>query len=364
MRKLYFMCAAAACAVMLTISVSAAFDGEKETQGLYSALPSDAADIVSEAKRETGYDLDFGINALIAAIKEALAGMAAGILRDGLKLFAIALVCGGVSALCREAGNVCALAVDAAGVLAVASVGVMDISGLIGSAQTLIENLNVFSKALLPSMTAAAAAAGAAGAAVARQAAAMFFSDLLVTLTAKVFLPLLYIYIAVRMVGLISENPFFAKLGGAIKSLILNSLKFLLTLYFAYMTISGLIGGAADTLLKKATKTAVSSAVPVVGGIISEAAESVFAGAIMVKNTLGVFGVIGVLACALTPLMTIGLSALAAKGGALLSSAVCEKGAAPAAEVVAEGMGMMFAMSASIIAVLIVEIVACMRIGA
>jgi hypothetical protein len=62
--------------------------------------------------------------------------------------------------------------------------------------------------------------------------------------------------------------------------------------------------------------------------------------------------------------MTIGMSCIAAKGGATLSSAVCERGAAPAAEVIAESMGMMFAMAASIVAVLIVEIVACMKISA
>ena len=69
------------------------------------------------------------------------------------------------------------------------------------------------------------------------------------------------------------------RIGGLLKKAVIWILSGLLILYTSYLTVSGAIAGAADAQTVKMAKSAVSAAVPVVGGILAEAADSVIAGA-------------------------------------------------------------------------------------
>ncbi len=63
-------------------------------------------------------------------------------------------------------------------------------------------------------------------------------------------------------------------------------------LFTGYLTLSGAVSTSADALTVQATRSAVG-AMPVVGRILSDAAGSVLAGAGVVKNAIGVFGLLG-----------------------------------------------------------------------
>ncbi|MCQ4720951.1 stage III sporulation protein AE, partial [Flavonifractor plautii] len=78
----------------------------------------------------------------------------------------------------------------------ITAVAVADANSLIGMGREALEQMETFSKKLLPTITAAAAAAGSPRGAVARQLATMLFSDILITLNNRLLLPLVYTYIA------------------------------------------------------------------------------------------------------------------------------------------------------------------------
>lgn len=253
-----------------------------------------------------------------------------------------------------------ALTLSAATALCVVLVGTHDLSGILGMGRQFIEDLNVFSKALMPTLTAASAAAGAPAAALTRQTVVMVVSDLLTTLLYGLFLPMIYAMLALRTVGMVSKNPLFPRLAGSIKQLFLLSLRYMLILYFGYLTVTGIIGSTADTLARKATKTVITTGVPVVGGMISEATDSVIAGAAMVRNTVGVVGVLGVLGLALLPLLYTGVNYLTLRLVASLSSAVSEKTAA-AIDILADTMSLLFAIITTIATMLLVTVVTSMK---
>ena len=69
-------------------------------------------------------------------------------------------------------------------------------------------------------------------------------------------------------------------------------------------------------------KAAISAAVPVVGGVISDAAETVLAGAGLVKNTIGIFGVLAVLSACAIPFLHLAIQYLLYKLTAFLSAAM------------------------------------------
>ncbi len=87
------------------------------------------------------------------------------------------------------------------------------------------------------------------------------------------------------------------KLGGIttlIKKAITAVLTFVSTLFVAFLGIKGALANAADTVASKGIKLVISSAVPVVGGALSEAYSGIIGSLVLVKSTIGIFGIAAV----------------------------------------------------------------------
>jgi stage III sporulation protein AE len=63
-----------------------------------------------------------------------------------------------------------------------------------------------------------------------------------------------------------------------------------------------------------------SSMVPVVGGILADAAETVLAGAGILRRTVGIFGMLSILAMCIPPFLQLGIHFLVYKATAVLAS--------------------------------------------
>ena len=63
--------------------------------------------------------------------------------------------------------------------------------------------------------------------------------------------------------------------------------------------------GTTDAAVLKATKITISSVVPVVGGVLSEASEAVLVSASLMKNAAGLYGIFAVLALFVYPFLKI-----------------------------------------------------------
>ena len=77
-----------------------------------------------------------------------------------------------------------------------------------------------------------------------------------------------------------------------------------------------------DSARVRVTKTAISGMIPVVGGIIAEASETVLAGAGLLKGAIGVFGLLGVLALCAYPFLQLGIQYLLYKLTAFFASVI------------------------------------------
>lgn len=80
-----------------------------------------------------------------------------------------------------------------------------------------------------------------------------------------------------------------------VKNVVSWSLKTILTVFTTYMTVTGVVSGTTDAAALKATKVTISSVVPVVGGILSDASEAVLVSAGLMKNAAGIYGILAVL---------------------------------------------------------------------
>lgn len=233
-----------------------------------------------------------------------------------------------------------------AGALAVTACCISDMKGMIGLGTSTMDEISGFSSLLLPVMASAAAASGSVTRASALGAVTTVFSDLLIRCTDCVLIPATYGYLALAVVDAALQENRLKKLRDLLAWSIRFGLKGLMYLYTGFLTLTGVLTGSADAAALKAAKATLSGMVPVVGSIISDAADSVLAGAELLKSTVGTFGMLAVLAVFLTPFFRMGLQFLAFKLTAALSGILGSR-LCGLLEAMSQAMGFLLAMTAS-----------------
>ncbi|MCI8818477.1 MAG: stage III sporulation protein AE [Oscillibacter sp.] len=304
--------------LVLTVDAQAA----ELPKDLTGALPEGAEELLETGDFSGPGGLVQGLGALV----ERMAGEVRGVLRQRLRgaasILLVAVACGAVDGFAQGTGEGKTAYLPMAGALAVTLLTAGSLEDLIGLGAETIQELNLFSKALLPTLAAATAAAGAVTTATFQQVTTVFLADLLLNLIDGLLIPLVYLYIGALAAGACLPENRLGALAEGLKKVITWALTTSLLLFTVYLSAVRVVAGAADGASVKVAKAAISGAVPVVGGIIAEAAETVLAGAGMLKNTIGVFGMLAILAACAYPFLQLGVQYLLYKLSAFLAAAV------------------------------------------
>ena len=197
--------------------------------------------------------------------------------------------------------------VNLAGCLVVAVAAVGDVNSVASMGREAIEEMHEFSKVLLPMLCSVAAAAGAAGSAAAKYAATALFLDILISVARNLLLPLVGAYTAALIASAATGD---GRLKGAVKLmkwLSKTAMTALVAIFSFYLGLTGLAASGADAAAAKTAKALISSIVPVVGKMVAGASESLVAGASLIRNAVGIFGLGAVLAVCAAPFLAIGL---------------------------------------------------------
>ena len=102
---------------------------------------------------------------------------------------------------------------------------------------------------------------------------------------------------------------------------------------------------------------AISRAIPVVGGILADASESVLAGAGILKGTVGAAGMLVVLAICLTPFLHLAVHYLMYKAAAALCGLVAQPGLSKLIDTVGSAFGLILGMTGAAALLLMVSLV-------
>lgn len=143
-----------------------------------------------------------------------------------------------------------------------------------------------------------------------------------------------------------------------IRTVCVRLLTAVLLAFTLYLTVSGIFTGTVDSARVRVAKTAISNVVPVVGGIIAEASETVLAGAGVLKGTVGMFGLLGVLALCAYPFLHLGIQYLLYKLTGFLASVVGSPELCALINGLGGAFGLVLGMVGSCALVLLVSILA------
>ena len=331
-------------ALLLTGSALAAELPEE----LYDALPEAAVE-AAEGGATAGWET-LG-ERFCDAVRSALTGA----VRGAVLLALLALLTGAAQGLAAPAGNA-ADYVPLAGVLGVTALAAGDFSTLIGLGTATMQELSGLTRLLLPTMAAAIAGSGSAITASAWQVGTLWVSDVLGRVIEELLLPLVYCHIALATAGAALPESGLDHLADGVKKFISWGLGSVTALFALYLSVSNVLTGSADRAAVKAVQAAVSGAVPVVGGILAETAETVFGAAHSLRAAIGAAGIFGVLLVSLSPLVRLGVQLLLYKAAAFVSAAAGVKPLERLLEQLGDAFGLVFAMTAACAMVLLVSL--------
>lgn len=312
MRRMLFLLAA-----LLLLSGQAYASGLPPD--LLEAAPEEAAYLTEDP--EDNFGLLTGLRALVAdAFADWKSSLFSGV-RTTAALMAGVILLGAVESAVPAGRETLSRYTCAVGALWITAVSAGDVNILMGLGRETIARISLLTKTFLPALAAAEAASGGVSAAAVRQVAAVFFANLLLSVIEGILMPAVYLYIGTAAAGAVIEGEALERIGELLKKAIGWALSGLLTLYVTYLTVSGAIAGAADAQAVRFAKAAVSAAVPVVGGILSDAAGSVLAGAGLLRGMTGALGTLALLGACLTPFLRLGGQYLFYQAASLVSAA-------------------------------------------
>ena len=248
-----------------------------------------------------------------------------------------------------------------AGSMGIAAILLQSSNSLINLAASTVTQISEYGKLLLPVMTAALAGQGGISTSAALYAATALFDALLTALIGKALTPMIYLFLLLSVAGSAIGQDMLKKLRDTLKWAVTWSLRTILYIYTGFIGITGVVSGTTDATALKAAKLAISSVVPIVGGILSDASEAVLVSAGAVRNAAGIYGFFAILAIWIGPFLQIGLHYLFLKATGAVCSIFAGKEHTELIQDFSSAMGLLLAMTGTICLMLLISLVCYLK---
>lgn len=315
--------------------------------------PPDAQALLPADRDTFGEGLFYVIRSAFSVLQPALTQSA----RTSLSVIAAALLL----AILQNCSSNASDAVRVAGVVCISTMLLQPVDTWIAAAADTVEQISTYGKLLLPVITAALAAQGGTTTSAALYTATIAFDAVLSGLISAVLVPMVYIYLILSVVQAAVGDTTMKKLRDLLKGVMTWLMKILLYVFTGYVSITGVVSGTADQSAVKAAKLTISGAVPVVGNILSDASEAVLVSAGLVKSTVGIGGMLAVIAITIVPFLQIGLQYLLLKLTAAVCGLISHKSVSDLVEDFSGAMGLLLGMTGAVCMMFLISLVCFLK---
>ena len=328
------------------------------------AVPVSAAELIAPEVPEAGAELmpdnqSFG-EGLVQLLRNAVQRLRPDLAEASRVSLAVVAVVLLIAILQSFSGTVKTTA-DFAGAAAVSAVLLLSANSMIRLGADTVTEMSEYGKLLLPVMTAAMAAQGGVTTSAALYSGTALFNTVLTSLVSRLLVPMVYLHLALSAANSAVGEDLLKRMRDTVKGSVSWCLKTLLTVFTTYMSITGVVSGTTDAAALKATKVTISSVVPVVGGILSDASEAVLVSAGLAKNAAGLYGIFAILAVFLGPFLRIGIHYLLLKATAAICGIFGTKRMTELIGDFSTAMGLLLAMTGAACLLLLISTVCFLK---
>ena len=292
---------------------------------------------------------DLVLDSIHGDLREA-SGVCVGIVAAALMVSLLETASAGVKRLSEMTGVVC-----------IASLLLLNTNSMIRLASDTVVEIGEYGKLLLPVMTTALAAQGGITTSAVLYAGTALFTSILQSVMGNLLVPGIYLFLALSVGNCATGENMLKATAESLKSFLTWCLKILLMVFTTYLGLSGVISGTTDAAALKAAKVSVSTFVPVVGSVLSDASEAVLVSAGVLKNAAGIYGILAVLALFLSPFLKIGIHYLILKLTGMICGVFSGNRIGSVIQSFTTGLGLLLGMTAAECVMLLISTVCFMK---
>ena len=175
-------------------------------------------------------------------------------------------------------------------------------------------------EAIFPLLLSVLTALGGTASASIYQPAMAILCNIVITVFTNILLPIFIFKLVFNIISNISPSLKFNKFSDFFGSCFKWIIGFVLTIFSAVVSIQGLMAGSVDGISIKTAKYTIKGSVPIVGGFIADGMGLIMISSSLIKNAIGVGGLILLFSTILLPVVKVIVFSLLLK----LASAILE----------------------------------------
>ena len=247
---------------------------------------------------------------VLSGIWALLGSVVLAVLPVVVLVVAITILCGFVgTAKSGGVGNIVFFVAYAAVVLIVVG-SVTDLIKMVGQTLNLIKaQVDLVFPIILTLMV----AGGANTSATIYQPAVAILSSGILQVFTYIVMPLFVVSLAFSVVSHLAPQTRLDKFVSFFNALFKWIVGVCFTVFLSFMAIQGITAGSFDSISIRATKMTMSGYLPIIGSYMSQGFDLIMASALLIKNAVGLSGILLLLGLVLTPIVKIVVFSLALK---------------------------------------------------
>ena len=179
--------------------------------------------------------------------------------------------------------------------------------------KNIIENIANFIEIMSPIILTLMIASGGKTSATIYKPAVAFLSSGVVNVIINFALPLIAISIIFNIVSSFSDNIKLTKFSDLATSLFKWTIGIISTIFSLFLSVQGITSASFDGISLRATKYAISNSIPIVGGFLRDGFDVFMAGSVLIKNSVGIIGIVTLFYIILPPIIYMALFSLSLK---------------------------------------------------
>ena len=133
----------------------------------------------------------------------------------------------------------------------------------------------------------------------------LFISNFIGNIIVDALIPIVLIIVVFSIISKISDRVQLEKISKFLKSGVVWFLGIVLTIFVGVVSLEGTLSSSVDGVTAKTAKAVVSSVIPVVGKVLGDVVDSVLGCGVILKNAVGVVGVIVIIGICILPVLKI-----------------------------------------------------------
>lgn len=226
-----------------------------------------------------------------------------------------------------------------------------------------IENVAVFMRFIVPVLVTTLLTCGAAISAQTLEPTLLAIVEVAVWVIETVFIPGVMISTALNIVNGMSDKFKTDRMVKLLNSAVKWGLSVMLTVFVSLAGLKSIASAGADGLAVKLSKFAASNLIPMIGGILAESVETVLNCSVVIKNSVGILGIICLILIALRPVLKLGALLIIFRITAAVSEPVSEPKLITCISRLGDSISVLFSMIAAVTVMFVIVMTIMINAG-